>query len=79
MSEYTPKNMPEVTVIFDFTPGEAMSRWNPGCRDEAIITDIKIYGEPVSVDLFEGLMKQYETEWTNEIIENKPEKRRRAV
>ena len=78
MSEYTPKNMPEVTILFDFTPGEATTWHNPGWPDKVYITDVQIYGEPVSVDLFKGLMEQFETGWKNEIIENKPE-RRRAV
>jgi len=62
MPEYTPKDMPEVTVIYDYQPEE----WDRGyrvCPAGVEITDIKVNGETVSGKVGDLLIETYGDTW----------------
>ena len=69
MAEYTPRNMPEITVEFDYSPAEDQTRWDPGCPAEVEITEIRINEELISEDLKEDLIDLFGEEWETDIID----------
>jgi hypothetical protein len=65
---YTPEDMPEVTLEYEFIPGQAGSFDQPGYPDEVEIFDIKIHGRLVSDRLTELMYDVYSGTWEREII-----------
>ncbi|WP_333664737.1 hypothetical protein [Desulfobacter postgatei] len=74
MHEFNPKNMPEVTIFFEFFPGQPQTFHQPGYDDEIEIHHLKINGDTVSIDLESFLIEQFGDLWAMEIL-----KQRRAA
>ena len=68
MDKWTPENMPEITVIFDYEPEEPMTWDEPGWSAEVYFDSIEINGKSISDYLFEAIIKEFEVEWTKQII-----------
>ena len=68
MDKWTPKDMPEITVIFDYAPEEIGTWDEPGWPAEVYFDSIEINDKPISDYLFETVIKEFENEWTRQII-----------
>ena len=76
MPEYTPKDMPEITVIYDYQPEE----WDRGCRvcpANVEILHLEINGDVVVGILEDYLIETFGDTWEEEIIDG--QKKRRLV
>ena len=65
---YTPEGMPEITLEYEYDPGQIGTREQPGYPDEVEIFDIKIHGRLVSDRLTELMYDVYSGTWEREII-----------
>ena len=65
---YTPEDMPEVTLEYEFIPGQTGSFEQPEYPDEVEIFDIRIYGRLVSDRLTELMYDVYSGTWEQEIL-----------
>ena len=77
MPEYTPRDMPEITVEYDYAPAE----WERGfqvCPYDFEITELKINGGGISDLLEEHLIEKFGDTWEQEIVKNTRDKRRVA-
>lgn len=68
MSEYTPKNAPTLTLVFEFIPGQPWTFDQPCYSDDIEITDILENGKPVSSIIYDALIDQHEDRWVDEIL-----------
>ena len=68
MNQHTPENAPTLTLFFEFTPGQPLTRHQPGYSDDVEITDIKENGKPVSSVIYDALMEQHADKWCDEIL-----------
>ncbi len=65
---YTPADMPEITLEYEYDPGQ-VSTWElPGYPEHVIINDIKVNGDAISEDLTETLSDIYCDTWEQEIL-----------
>ena len=70
MSRFTPKNIPEITIIFNVTdPRQKLTFHQPGYPPEVEIINIKINGDYVSECLYDILIDRCEEEWVKEILD----------
>ena len=69
VAEYSPKNMPEVTIRFFYEPGQATTFYDPGYDPVVEIQEIEINGDVVSDCLYEALLLTFGEDWEKQIIE----------
>jgi hypothetical protein len=67
---YTPADMPEVTLDYEYDPGQPSTWELPGYPEHVIINDIKINGDAISEDLTDTLINFYCDTWEQEILTN---------
>jgi hypothetical protein len=80
IDEYNPRDMPEVTVQFTFSPAERQTYFEPGCPAEVEMYGILIHNQEVSEDLQEDLFERYGEKWEEEIFEiNREEKLKQRI
>ena len=65
---YTPPDIPEMEIEFDFERGQVQTRHQPGYGTDIEITNIKIYGHDVSERLFDILMESDGDHWIGLIL-----------
>jgi len=65
---YTPAGMPEITLEYEYDPGQDSTWELPGYPEYVIINDIKINGDAISDDLTDTLINFYCDTWEQEIL-----------
>ena len=74
MPKYSPINMPEITVEYDYQPEE----WDHGyrvCPEDIEIDILFINGDRISVALEDHLIETYGDTWKGEIINGQRQRR----
>ena len=70
---YNPKEIPEIEIIFSYSPGERGTHWEPPVPEDIELESLTVNGKKVSTDLEDHLFEFYGEKWVEEIyshIEN---------
>lgn len=69
MSEFRPKNMPEITVYFEYSPAEKQTFDHPGYPEEFEFYRIEINENAISPYLEDHLIDAFAEDWEDELKE----------
>ena len=70
MYVFYPKQIPELEVYYNVIPEQKGTWQDPQIDSEIEFQEIEIAGVPISIELYELFLREYEEKWIDEIKGN---------